>query len=410
MELLPDKVGLRDRFIDYAKIWSTSDTTVEPSSRPSAEREWDIQNRIKEDALKYTSDVDLDESGHLIVRLASNSKKNKTPIAFMAHSDTNDAVTGENVNPQVVENYDGKDIKLPNGDSIPADHVLQSKKGQTIITTDGKTLLGGDDKAGSAILLGILKHLSENPSEPHGEVEFVFSRDEETGHGMDYFPIKKLHSKVLYTIDGTTEPLINTQSYHAYAVDVKFRGVDIHPGSARGIMVNALTMMTEFSSMFGRNNSPEATDGEYACYWPDTMEGDSSRASMSIMVRAFVEQEALNWIEMFKTIASAVEQSVGGKISISSSKIYSNVNTGQKKNPDVLGLLKKAAEQSGITPIYEAIRGGTDGSKLTDKGFMSANFFHGGGNFHSTHEWISLEGMQRSAAIGVNLAHLWAEK
>ena len=256
------KKELLERFIRYAKITTTSD--LHGTSCPTTECQWNLLNLLRDELISFGIDeVELNSNGYLIASLKSNTDKIIPVIGFMAHVDTSSDVSGENVNPIIHENYNGKPILLNDGIIIDPenDDFLGKYKGDTIITSDGTTLLGADDKAGVAEIMTAVKYLIDNPDIEHGKIEIIFTPDEETGKGMDLFPLDSLESVFCYTMDGGEEGEIELECFNAHAVSVKFQGRVVHLGSARGKLVNAVSMAASFLNMMPQAESPEATDG-----------------------------------------------------------------------------------------------------------------------------------------------------
>ncbi len=345
-----------------------------------------------------------DEKGFIIASLKGN--KDLPSIALMAHLDVSDDVPAIGVKPQVHRNYDGQAIHLKEGVVLDPqmDKELQACVGDTIVSSDGTTLLGADDKAGVAAIMSMLQYFVLHPEIEHADVEAVFTPDEEGGDGMSHFPLKELRSKMAYTIDAGGLGEINYECYHAYSAHVHFQGVAIHPGSARGIMVNALSMMAAFINMIPRSESPEATDGYYGCYWPADLRGGVEEADLTIMVRDHDKQEVHRRLKALESFAHAVMHAFpGGKVSIESQISYENMAEGIQKNEMVLQRLLQAMKRLDIVPVIEPIRGGTDGARLTAMGVPCPNIFTGGHNMHSRKEWLSLNSLEKACLLAIEL-------
>jgi len=400
------------RFMRYARVWTTSDR--HKSETPSTPGQWDLAKLLVEELRGLgISDVILTDHCYVIARIpASPGKENKPAVGFLAHLDTWADVSGENVKPQLVENYDGKPIKLAEGFCLdPAlDSGLAAHKGKAFIHADGTTLLGADNKAGIAAVMGAAEYFLTHPEIAHGEVEIVFTPDEETGKGLPEFPLEKLKSKTCFTIDGGHLGELEYECFNAWAVKVSFTGVAQHLGTARGRMVNAALMAAVYATMLPRNESPEATDGYYGYYCPLEMQGDAENASLDIFVRDFDSAEGERRIAALDAFAKAVEaQFPGGKVELKSKVQYRNMKEKINEHPMVLEKLRQAFTNLGIEIIENPIRGGTDGSRLTELGIPTPNFFTGGRNFHSRLEWISVSELAASCRLAVELIKLWAE-
>ncbi len=404
------KEQILERFVRYAGITTTSDAHKDEC--PTTECQWDLLHLLEKELGELgLTDISLNENGYLIARLESNIERDVPVIGFMAHVDTSSDVSGTDVKPQIHENYDGKPIVLKNGVVISPDEDrhLSKYRGHTIITSDGTTLLGADDKAGVAEIMTAVKYFIDNPEEPHGTIEIIFTPDEETGKGMDRFPLEKLKSVFCYTLDGGEEGEVDSECFNAYGVDVKFEGRVIHLGDARGRLVNAVTMASAFIQMLPQAESPEATDERWGYYCPLELKAELSDASLSVYLRDFELGEIERRIEALKVFAKAIEARFpGGKVSVTEKKQYLNMREHMDKVPEGMAYLMKAAEKAGVVTKPEIIRGGTDGARLSEMGIPTPNVYTGGHNFHSYKEWAVLSTMEKSCKTVINLVKLWA--
>ena len=405
---------LLDRFLRYVKIETTSDPRKEVT--PSTEGQWELLRMLEAELKDAGADeVYLDKHGYLIGRFPAGKGGKKAPvIGLMAHVDTSPDMSGKNVKPQIVEDYDLSVISLgKSGYSLnPAEHpALLNRKGDTIITSDGTTLLGADDKAGIAEIMTALDYLRDHPDIPRGPLEIVFTPDEETGRGLDRFDTRWLNTRCCYTIDGGELGEIETECFNASGFEAVFQGKVIHPGAARGKLINALSMAGTFLGMLPGAESPEATDGRYGYYAPMEIEGNMDRVKIRGILRDFDGEELERRSKAVKAFGKAVEHKYpGGKVSVKIKKQYSNMYEHIKKDPLVMDILENAVTLTGITPVREIIRGGTDGSRLSEMGIPTPNVFTGGHNYHSRFEWASLFSMVKAAEVIVNLVSLWAEE
>lgn len=404
--------ALLERFLRYVKIGTTSDESVALEKTPSTDGQW-VLIRLLESELKALGikDVTVDENGYIIARIPSNLSEPVETIGFMAHVDTNADVPGDNVNPIVHEPYTGEAVRLKNGAILnPREFPLMKNYiGSTIITTDGTSLLGADDKAGIAEIITTTEYLLAHPEIPHGEIEFIFTPDEETGLGMNRFPVRKLKSAFCFTVDGGEEGELETECFYARKAKIAFTGNPIHPGSARGKLVNAVSMAASYISMLPRSESPEATDGRYGNYWPHKIDGGLEYAELSIFFRSFDLDDIKRREAVLKSIGLAVENCYsGGKVNIEIHEQYNNMRRKIAQYPQLLHRLRYAYGLAGVSPIEKPIRGGTDGSRLTEMGIPTPNIFAGGQNFHSRYEWVALPAMIRAVAVLLNLITLWA--
>jgi len=356
------------------------------------------------------NDVKLTESCYVTARLpASPGKENAPCIGFLAHLDTADDVSGKNVKPQLVQNYDGGIIKLDGGICLdPAnDTDLAEQKGKTIIHADGTTLLGADDKAGIAEIMAAVEYLIVNPQIAHGEVEIIFTPDEETGKGLPDFPMSEIKSVFCFTVDGGPEGEIETECFNAWKADIEFQGKVIHLGAARGILANAALMASTYATLLPRNESPEATDGYYGYYCPLEISGDLEKASLEVFLRDFDSAGIERRIEALGAFAKAVEaQFPGGRVIVKTSPQYYNMKLKIDEKPAALERLKRAMINAGIEWRLKPIRGGTDGSRLTELGIPTPNIFTGGRNFHSRLEWVSVNEMCAACRVIIELIRM----
>ncbi len=358
-------------------------------------------------------DVTLTDHCYVIASLpASKGKENCPTVGFLAHLDTAADVCGKDVKACLVENYDGKSIDLGGGQSLdPAfDPALAGHKGKALIHTDGNTLLGADDKAGIAIIAAAAEYLLKHSEIPHGPLEIIFSPDEETGKGLPVFPDSAVHAKVCYTLDGGPLGELEWECFNAWAAQIKFSGVSMHLGQARGVMVNAALMASVYATMLPRNESPEATDGYYGYYCPLSLKGDVENAELEVFIRDFDKKEGERKIAALDTFARAVEaQFPGGKIEANSKVQYLNMKEKIGSHPEVIEKLRQAFLNTHVEIKEKPIRGGTDGSRLTEMGIPTPNIFTGGRNYHSRLEWLSVPEMIASCRLVVELMRLWGE-
>ena len=404
------------RFLSYARIWTTSDRNSNTS--PTTPGQWDLAKAIAEELRGLgLNEVKLTDHCYVMAKLpASPGKEGLPAVGFLAHMDTSSDVSGKDVKPQLVESYDGKPIDLGGGIILdPAeDPILAAQKGQAIIHTDGTTLLGADNKAGIAIIVGAVEYLIKHPEVHHGPIWIFFTPDEETGKGLSNFPMDDVKASQLpiacYTIDGGPLGELEWECFYAWAAKVNFTGISIHPGYARGRMVNAALMASVFAAMLPRNESPEATDAYYGYYSALAIQGTVEAATLDVFIRDFDRNEGERRIAALDAYARAVEaQFPGGKIEISSNNQYCNMKEKILARPEVVEKLRLAFNRVGVEVKEKPIRGGTDGSKLTEMGIPTPNIFTGGQNFHSRAEWLSVKDMIASCRIVVELIKIWSE-
>ncbi len=394
---------LLERFVRYARIHTTSDSHVDRT--PSTDRQWDLAKLLVRELEEMgIEDVELTEHCNVLARIPANTEAQ--PVLFLAHLDTAPDFSGEGVNPQIHRNYDGGIIDL-DGDHVldPAENPLMNDyRGETLITTDGSTLLGADDKAGVAEIMTAARYLMEHPDMPRGEVEIVFTPDEEIGRGTVQFPRDLVRSKFGYTLDGDSEGSYNAQCFNAWSIGIEFTGVMIHPGYARGELANAITMAATYLSMLPRNESPEATDDEYGFYAPKEIHGNMEKASLGIFIRDFDRAEIDRRLAYLEQLAKTVEmQFPGSRVEFNSTQMYLNLKPFLDQKPEILETLEQAIRDTGMEPVQKNIRGGTDGARLTEMGLPTPNIFAGGMNFHSRYEWVALRAMVRASKVVLNI-------
>ncbi|PKL06816.1 MAG: peptidase T [Spirochaetae bacterium HGW-Spirochaetae-9] len=408
----PYVASMTERFLRYAGIGTQSDRHIEDI--PSTQTQWQLA-RLLEQELKELglSDVTLDEHCYLIARIPATKGLEGAPvIGLMAHMDTASDVPGTNVHPKVIHNYDGNTLALSDSETLdPADYPdLAAHAGDTIITTDGTSLLGADDKAGVAEIMTTIEWLTSHPEAKHGPIEIFFTPDEETGKGMNLFPLAKAKSVACYTLDGGKAVEIESECFTAYSVHAEFLGQVIHIGAARGKFANAVAMAGHFIAMLPRSESPEATDNWYGYYCPIEISGSMEKTVIDVYLRDFTSEGMERRIAAMKAFAAAVEaQFPLGKVQLTVKKQYINMKEKLDQTPAVLEKLAEAIRRSGAEPEVKPIRGGTDGSRLTEMGIPTPNVFTGGYNYHSRHEWASVGEMSLAVSTLISLVALWTE-
>ena len=405
---------LLERFLRYVRIDTPSDR--HSKSSPTTAGQLELAGVLVEELEKLSvRDVELDEGGFLFAHLESNLKgsaKQPPEIGFIAHLDTSDAAPGKDVEPKVHEKYDGKIIALKEGVVLDPEEFPELLKfqGRKIITSDGRTLLGADDKAGLAEIMTAVEYLMNHPDLHHGGIGIYFTPDEEQGLSMQHFPIEKISAKYCYTFDGGEEGTIEAECFEGYKADLRFIGKSIHTGVARGKLVNAIEMAAKFLSLLPGAESPQATDGRYGFYFPLEINGGIEETTLEIYLRDFEEQEVQRRAAVLESMARAVEVVFPrGKVEIKIEKQYANMHRFLRDFPEVLQHLEEAIRETGIEPVYKIIRGGTDGARLSELGVPTPNVFTGGHNFHSRQEWAAVPAMIRAVNTAVNLCRVWAE-
>lgn len=401
------------RFLRYVQYWTTSDHHI--AETPSTPGQIDLAKALV-DELKDLGigDTQFVSPCYVIARIpASPGKENQPAVGFMAHMDTSSDVSGKDVKAVLVKNYNGEKINLAGGYSLDPklDLDLAGQKGRDIIHTDGTTLLGADDKAGIAEIIGAAEYLLKHPEISHGPIELIFTPDEETGKGLPDFPFNSIKSVAAYTLDGGPIGELEYECFNAYGVNVKFTGKVIHLGNARGELANAALMAAHFAVLLPRSESPESTDGYYGYYCPTEIKGTLGEATLEVFIRDFDNDEALKRIENLKLFAKTIEaQFPGGTVSVESKLQYYNMKKNIDAQPRVFDILKQAADNLGINFNPKPIRGGTDGARLTEMGIPTPNIFTGGRNFHSCIEWASVDDMLAASKLVIELIKLWGDE
>ncbi|MDR1625580.1 MAG: peptidase T [Spirochaetia bacterium] len=403
--------GLLDRFVLYASIGTQSDRSLAARRTPSTDCQWELIRLLERECGELGLEAAVDGRGFLVARLGSNLPEGRVPcIAFMAHVDTASDVPGGVVRPLVHKNYGGGRIALDGVGIDPAENPsLLRYLGDTIVSSDGTSLLGADDKAGIAAIMSAAAYLLAHPEVPHGELEFIFTPDEETGMGMDHFPLERIRCAAAYTLDGDGEGTVESECFNAWKVEARFLGRAIHIGHARGKLANAVAMAARFVDMLPSAESPEATDGGFGYYCAMDIKGTLEEAVVEVFLRDFSEEEISRRRETLRVFACAVERAFpGGRVLLREEEQYRNMKGAFQKDPRILAYLDRAVRETGIEPVHKSIRGGTDGARLSGMGIPTPNIFMGGENFHSRTEWVSLSAMARAAQTVVNLARIWA--
>jgi tripeptide aminopeptidase len=401
--------SLVERFLEYVKIHTTSDEHSE--SCPSTERQFVLAELLVEQLRAMgLSDAAVDENCYVTATLSGNVEGKET-VGLIAHLDTSPAAPGENVNPILHEDYDGSPIELADGVVISPDDNpdLQMCIGDTIITADGTTLLGADDKAGIAVIMSAMEFYQKNPGIPRPAIRIAFTPDEEIGRGTARFPMETFGADVAFTIDGSFDGEVNNETFHADSAHVTITGVSTHPGTAKGKLVNALRHMAVFLSRLPSEVSPERTEGREGFIHPYELKGDASSCGCHLILRDF-DRDALSALgEQIKEIADSVERDEPRlKVEVEIKPSYPNMYEYLKDRPEITERLLEAVRKAGIEPDLAPVRGGTDGSKLTQMGLPCPNIFAGGVNFHGQTEWISTRSMGLSLCTVLNLLTLYA--
>jgi tripeptide aminopeptidase len=408
-----------DRFIRYAKIDTQS--SEESQTYPSTAKQFDLLNLLVTELRALgLAGVEIDKHGYVMATLPSNLPPShraagKVPkVGFIAHVDTSPSASGAGVKPQVLT-YKGGDLELPGNRSVviraSENPELKHNVGKTIVTSDGTTLLGADDKAGVAIIMTAMQNLINTPSLLHGDIRIAFTPDEEVGAGTKFFDIAKFGADFAYTVDGDTPGELNRETFSANQAVITVHGRNIHPGSAKGIMVNSLRAMADIIVRMPKDVAPETTEGYEPYIHPHVLNGEEAETTLKILLRDFNTPG----LDVLKQKLEAIIAEVRplhpkARIELKIIEQYRNMKDYMGKDLRVLECMEEATRRAGLDPKWVPIRGGTDGSRLTEKGLPTPNIFTGGQNYHGPTEWLSVWGMEKSVETVVQLAQVWVER
>jgi len=404
-----------DRFLSYVKFDTQSSEASEtyPSTLKQLELSKKLMLELKDLGLK---DTEITEHGYVFGTLPSNVDHKVPVIGYIAHVDTSPDVSGKDVNPVINKNYPGGDIVLKNDSSqvLKADMnpALKNCIGHDIITSDGTTLLGADNKAGLAEIMGAVQYMIENPEVKHGPIRIAFTVDEEVGTGTKYFDVKKFGSEYAYTIDGEAAGEIEDETFCADTAVIRIKGVNVHPGYAKDKLVNAIKIAAHFLDQLpAENMSPETTEKREGFLHPHAIKGGVEESEIVFLVRDFDEDGLKEKEGYLEKLCEDIERKFPeSKLSLEIEESYRNMKIILDKHPHVVENALEAVERSGLQPLKNIIRGGTDGARLSFMGVPTPNIFTGGHNFHSKKEWISVQNMAKAVETIVHLSEIWAEK
>ena len=404
---------LLDRFLRYVKVNTQSDP--ESDSCPSTERQWVLARMLRDELEQLgLQEVHLDERAYLTATLPANVDKPVPTIGFISHFDTSPDFTAEGVKPRIVENYDGGDIVLnPKKQIILSPETfpeLRQYLGQTLIVTDGNTLLGADDKAGIAEIITAMAYLSEHPEVPHGEIRIGFTPDEEIGRGAHHFDVKAFRAQWAYTIDGSQIGELEFENFNAAKVDLRIQGKSVHPGYAKGKMINAINVLREILSGLPAEEVPENTSGREGFYHLHLMEGTVEEARAQLIIRDHDREKFEDRKSEMRRIAEDCAARNSAQMELGSRDQYYNMKEKIRSVYPIVEVAETAMKAVGITPSIKPIRGGTDGSQLSFMGLPCPNIFAGGHNFHGKYEYIPLESMQKAVEVIVKICELTASE
>ncbi|MEZ9338652.1 peptidase T [Vibrio splendidus] len=398
---------LVERFLNYV----TFDTKSDPSNQqcPSSPGQIPFAEALKSElnALELV-DVSLDENGYLMAKLPSNVDYDVPAIGFVAHMDTAPDASGANVKPQVIKDYQGGTIKLgESGESLnPSQYPdLDALHGHDLITTDGTTLLGADNKAGIAEIISAIAYLKANPEIKHGDICIGFTPDEEIGRGANLFDVEKFGAEWAYTIDGGPVGELEFENFNATSADVICHGVNVHPGTAKGKMVNSMNIAAQFQLMMPAQETPECTEGYEGFYHLKSAEMGVARSELGYIIRDF-EREGVEARKIFmqQKVDELNERLEKGRVELVLTDSYFNMKEMVEPHQHIIELAKQAMIECDVEPMIKPIRGGTDGARLSFMGLPCPNIFTGGYNFHGIHEFITIQGMEQAVKVIVELS------
>lgn len=404
---------LLDRFLQYVRV----DTTARDgaSSYPSSPGQLELGKLIVQQLHDLgIRDAAQDQFGIVLATIPATNGKAGPVLAFNAHFDTSPETSGKDVKPQVIDKYAGSDIPLPGNSaqviSVEKCPALRDLVGKTLITTDGNTLLGGDDKAGIAIMMELAAHLHENSGLKHGPVRLLFTCDEEIGRGVQHVDLQRVAAHVCYTFDGGGQNDVDVETFSADMAVVKIQGVNIHPSIAKGKMVNAVRMAGAFLEKMPRRLAPELTDGREGFLHPYILEGGVAQTTIKVLLRSFESAELAPFAEQLREVGRAIEREFpGGRVEVQIQRQYRNMREGLTGEPRAVQFAVEAHRRLGREPKLSIIRGGTDGSQLTERGLPTPNLSSGQHNIHSPLEFACLDEMLAACDVGLELIKLWGE-
>ncbi len=401
-----------ERFLNYVPVWTTSDETSD--TVPSADRELVLARMLVEEMKGLgITDARVDDKGYVYGHIpATPGCEDKPSLGLVAHMDTVADASGENIKPQIIENYDGKDVVLKgSGDILKVDEFpyLAELKGRTLITTDGTTLLGADDKAGIAEILTVAEEIIKEGL-PHGKICIGFTPDEEIARGAKHFDVEGFGADYAYTLDGDEEGEIQFENFNASTAFITIHGVSVHTGSAKDVMVNSQTIATEIHQMLPVNERPETTEGYEGFYHLVSVQGNVTTTKMKYFIRDFDRRSFDARAQKLRDIAEEMNKKYGeGKVEVEIVESYYNMREKIEPCMQLIDYAKAAIEHAGITPIVSPVRGGTDGARLSFKGLPCPNLGTGGHAFHGVFEHITVEGMDKAVLIVKDIIRQFAE-
>ena len=408
-----NKQHLINRFISYVTIDTESDP--ESNTTPSTSKQWDLANKLAEELKTIgMSDVTIDDKAYIMATLPSNVNHEVPTIGFISHFDTSPDFTGANVKPRIVENYNGKDIMLNEAENIILSpeyfEDLLLYKGNTLIVTDGTTLLGADDKAGITEIVSAMEYLIKHPEIKHGNIRIGFTPDEEIGRGAHHFDVEKFGADWAYTMDGSQIGELEYENFNAAGAKVHIKGKIVHPGYAKGKMVNSMYIATTFINSLPRLETPEHTEGYQGFFHLYGIDGKVDETTLQYIIRDHDKDHFEARKEVMQKLADDINSEYGREvITIDIKDQYFNMKEKVEPVMHIVDIAEEAMKQLGIEPLIKPIRGGTDGSQLSYMGLPCPNIFAGGHNFHGRYEYVPVESMIKATEVICKIAELTAE-
>ncbi len=398
-----------ERFLKYVSFDTQS--AEDSATTPSTEKQLKIASYLKEELkLIGMEEVEMDELGYVYATLPANSEKKLPVVGFIAHYDTSPDCSGADVKPRIVENYDGKDILLSEGIYLSPSKFpeLLDHIGEDIIVTDGHTLLGADDKAGIAEIVSACECLIQHQEIRHGKIRVAFNPDEEIGLGAKHFNVEKFACDFAYTMDGSEVGEIEYENFNAASAKITILGCSVHPGYAKGKMLNAAKVAAEITAMIPWNETPEHTEGYQGFYHLTALSGNCEQASLSYIIRDHDREVFERRKKFMAHIVQQVNEKYGNVASVELKDQYYNMK--EKVDPEIVDIAVKAIQEAGMTPVVRAIRGGTDGAQLSFMGLPCPNIFAGGINFHGPYEFCPVQSMEKAMNTIVNICKIVEQK
>lgn len=401
-----------DRFLRYVAVDTQSDP--ESESQPSAAKELNLLKMLKDELNAMGVEASMDEWGYVMGTIPSNCGKDVPAIGFIAHADTAPDAPGDNIKPQIIENYDGSDIALKGVEGlllkVSEFPELAQYKGQTIITTDGTTLLGADDKAGIAEIMTAVEYIMEHPEFKHGEIKIGFTPDEEIGRGVVKFDVTRFGAKYAYTLDGGQIGELEYENFNAAGATIRIQGRNVHPGTAKGKMKNAMLIGMELNSLLPVEQRPEYTSGYEGFFHLISFKGEVETANLAYIIRDHDMELFEKKKETIRKCVDFINEKYGeGTALLDLKHQYYNMRKEVEPHYHIIEKAVKAMEMEGIKPKIQPIRGGTDGANLSFMGLPCPNIFAGGHNFHGKMEYVPLESMEKASKVILNIISLFAE-